>query len=281
MTDFHQFASAHGLIIKNLDQGRWVRTPTTDKPRSRNGAFFYGGDYGFVQNWAEMTEVAVWQIDKPMAATDRAEMQARMDASRKAYARERGIKQAIAAKKARFILGLTELDRHAYLDSHGMPDDVGNVWKREGFDPLLVIPMMIGKAVVGCQLISISGEKRFITGQRCNNAEFVIGNGGMDIWCEGFATGMAIRKAVEALKVMARIHVTFSAGNMLKMAKTGIVVADHDVSQVGQQTAVATGLPFYLPEREGDDFCDEWMRIRTLAASMKLRKLLQRVGKSV
>lgn len=276
MTDFHQFAAAHGLIIKSLDQGRWVRTPTTDKPRSRNGAFFFGGDYGFVQNWAEMTEVAVWQIDKPMTEIDRAAMEARMQASRKSYARERGIKQAIAAKKARWILEQTELDRHAYLESHGMKDDVGNVWKREGEDPLMVIPMMVEKSMVGCQLIGSTGEKKFITGQRCNNAEFVIGNSGVDIWCEGFCTGMAIRKAVAALKIAARIHVTFSAGNMAKMAKTGFVVADNDVSQTGQRTAEETGLPFYLPEIVGEDFCDEWMRIGTLAASMKLRKLLQR-----
>ena len=278
---FIDFASAHGLIIKNLDQGRWVRTPTTDKPRKRNGGYFHGGDYASIINWATMTEHVTWFPDKPMTEIDRADMQKRMDTSRKAYAKERGIKQAIAAKKARFILGLTELDRHAYLDSHGMPDDVGNVWKREGEDPLLVIPMMIGKAVVGCQLISITGEKRFITGQRCNDAEFVIGNAGVDIWVEGFCTGLAVRKAVAALKTVARIHVTFSAGNMARMAKSGVIVADNDVSLTGQRTAEETGLPFYLPEREGDDFCDEWMRVRTFAASMKLRKLLQRVGKSV
>lgn len=276
MTDFHQFAAAHGLIIHDLISGRIVRCGTESHPRKRNGAYYHDNDFGWAQDWAVHSEIQIWKSDKPMTEIDRAAMEARMQASRKSYARERGIKQAIAAKKARWILEQTELDRHAYLESHGMKDDVGNVWKREGEDPLLVIPMMIGKSIVGCQLIGSTGEKKFITGQRCNNAEFVIGNSGMDIWCEGFCTGMAIRKAVAALRVVASIHVTFSAGNMARMAKSGFVVADNDASQTGQRTAEETGLPFYLPEIEGEDFCDEWMRIGTLAASMKLRKLLQR-----
>ena len=276
MTDFHQFASAHGLIIKNLDQGRWVRTPTTDKPRSRNGAFFYGGDYGFVQNWAEMTEVAVWQIDKPMTATDRAEMQKRMDTSRKAYAKERGIKQAIAAKKAKWILEQTELDRHAYLEKKGLPDIMGNVWHRPEQDPLLVVPMYCG-GLVGVQLIGSTGEKKFLTGARTNDAVFSIGKGSRIFLCEGYASALSLHAILAALKVPYTIMATFSAGNLARIAKAhpgAFILADNDVSGTGQGVAQESGCKWWMPPEVGMDINDLHIQIGTFKASQMLRKNL-------
>jgi putative DNA primase/helicase len=280
MIDFLSFAAAHGLIIDHVEQGRWVRCGTKDKPHKRNGGYFHGGDCASLINWATMTEHATWFPDKPMNEIDRADMQKRMEASHKAYAKERGRKQQVAAEKAKWMLSQCELDRHAYLDSHGMSDDVGNIWRREGKDPLLVIPMRVGKSLVGVQLISITGEKSFLTGQRCNDAEYVIGSGKLHIWCEGFCTGMAIRKAVAALKLDCAIHVCFSAGNMKRMAKSGIVIADNDKSQTGEKVAKEIGLPYFLPDVEGWDFCDIYQSRGLLKASQELRLVLTGLKKS-
>ena len=51
---FHDFARAHGLIIRDLISHRWVSTPTEDHPRKRNGRYKYLGNVGWVQNWATM-----------------------------------------------------------------------------------------------------------------------------------------------------------------------------------------------------------------------------------
>lgn len=79
--------------------------------------------------------------------------------------------------------------------------------------------MRVGSHVVGCQLIGIDGSKKFLFGQRCSGAEFVIDGRGIDVWCEGYATGLSISTVMAAIKVRCCIHICFSAGNMEAMAK--------------------------------------------------------------
>ena len=64
---FEEFAKEHGLIIDNIVPFRWVATPTTDHPKKKNGRYKFMGDHGFVQNWATMQSVAVWQAGKDAA----------------------------------------------------------------------------------------------------------------------------------------------------------------------------------------------------------------------
>jgi hypothetical protein len=61
---FHDFARAHGLIIRDLISHRWVSTPTEDHPRKRNGRYKYLGNVGWVQNWATMESKAAWILGK-------------------------------------------------------------------------------------------------------------------------------------------------------------------------------------------------------------------------
>ena len=72
------------------------------------------------------------------------------------------------------------------------------------------------------------------------------------------------------MKMQVRVHVCFSAGNLKRMASSGLVVADHDDAGI----AAATGRPYYLPETAGTDFCDEWQSLGTLRAGMRLQKFL-------
>lgn len=274
---FLSFAEERGLIVDHIIEGRWVRVPTTDHPHKRNGAYFYAGDYAHIQNWAIMDKAETWIDKKPRTPFEQSELSKRMEDSRRKHAKQREKLQKVAAKKAEWILSRCELDRHGYLEKKGFADLKGNIWKREGQDPLLVVPMYCNDLICGCQLIGSTGEKRFIFGARTSLAEFVIGSAGLDIWCEGYATGIAISKAVAALKVAARIHITFSAGNLLKLAKTGIVIADNDVSLTGEEYAKKTGLPYFLPDTVGWDFCDLYQAKGLFKSSQELRKFLMSV----
>ena len=264
---FADFAEAHGLVIRHIEFGKWCRTPTTDKPHHKNGAYKYMGEVGFCQNHATMTETAVWFPDAD-TKIDRAAIVKMKKTASDQLAQNR----KLAARKAASILSECVYEQHAYLDSKGFPEMAGLVY-RTGENNLLVIPMRIGNETVGCQLIDRDGGKKFLFGQRCNAAEYLFDGGGVDIFCEGYATGLSIRAVMAALKARCRIHVCFSAANMQTMAKahgSGFVVADNDVSGTGERAAIATGLVYFLPPTIGQDFNDFHKAVGTFAASQAI-----------
>jgi len=280
--NFTQFANAHGLVIDTVDQGRWVRCSTDDKPHKKNGAYYHGGDFASVINWATMTDHETWFHDKPSSPREQAEQKQRVEASRKLYRAEQARGQAVAAKKAEWVLSQCHLDISEYLGAKGFPVMLGNMWMRQGKHPLLVVPMRVGKDLVGVQLINPKGDKTFLKAQRCNGAEFRIGQGALQIFLEGYATGLSVAVAMSALSVPCTIHVCFSAGNMQKMATEagkGLVIADNDESGAGEKAAIATGLPYFMPDVAGWDFNDLLKTRKKFAASQELKKMLQFVKK--
>ena len=280
--NFEQFASAHGLIIRDIREGRITRCSTTAHPSKRNGAFYYDSDFGWVQDWAVHPEIIIWKSDKVLSPSDLQEQKLRMEASKKAYRLEQSRGQAEAAKKAAWILSQCHLDLSAYLASKGFPEMLGNMWMRQGKDPLLVVPMRVGRDLVGVQLINPSGDKIFLKGQRCNGAAHRIGQGAMQIWVEGYATGLSVAVAMTALSTPCTIHVCFSVSNMQKMATEagkGLVIADNDESGAGEKAAIATGLHYFMPEVTGYDFNDLLKARKKFTASQELKKVLQFVKK--
>jgi len=191
---------------------------------------------------------------------------------------EREKAQQSAARKAGWILRQCKPEQHAYLQSKGWPDAVGAVWWPDEKQNLLCIPMRVGDALVGVQMIDREGGKRYLTGQRTSEAEYLISNNGRgaaDWFVEGYATGLSLRECLHALRMRYRIHITFSAGNLAKVAAqhgagAGFVVADRDDSGTGERVAVQTGLPYYLPS-EGD-FNDMHKAQGTFKASQALRR---------
>lgn len=191
---------------------------------------------------------------------------------------ERKKAQQNAAKKAGWIMHQTVQEQHAYLQSKGWPNAKGAVWWPDEKQNLLCIPMRVGDALVGVQMIDREGCKRYLTGQRTSEAEYVISNNGRgaaDWFVEGVSTGLSLRECLHALRMRYRIHVTFSAGNLAKVAAqhgagAGFVVADRDDSGTGERVAVQTGLPYYLPS-EGD-FNDMHKAQGTFKASQALRR---------
>ena len=183
-----------------------------------------------------------------------------------------------AARKAGWIMHQTVQEQHAYLHAKGWPEAKGAVWWAGEDQNLLCIPMRIGEAIVGLQMIDRNGDKRYLSGQRTSEAEYVISNNGRgaaDWYCEGYATGLSLRECLHALRLRYRIHITFSAGNLAKVAAkygAGFVIADRDASGTGERAAQKTGLPYLLPE--AGDWNDFHQSAGTFSASQCLRKFI-------
>jgi putative DNA primase/helicase len=270
--DFITFCQLHGVLINHLPPiGVWKRYPTEDKPKHRNGAVKFMGDAGFVQNHATEISVSVWKPDTPVTIN-------RRDVSEQLHrqAQETAERQREAAKRAAWILSQCQYASHPYLKRKGFPDEVGNVWLREG-QQILVIPMRIGANLVGVQLIDEDGGKKFLLGQRTGGAEYVIDNKGPHILCEGYATALSVRMILKSYKRRYTIHVCFSAGNMAKIAETlpgGFIIADHDASGTGERVAREIGWPFWMSPELGD--CnDHHLRDGIFRTGQSVLKLLR------
>lgn len=269
---FDQFARVHGLLIARLVVGRWVRVPTEDKPKSRNGAYKYLGDAGFVQNWATMTEPAVWRADGDSKAVAQRVQQVARQAAQEAA---RNARQA--ADRAAHILSECELSQHPYLASKGFPDEMVNVWNKDT-DNVMVVPMRNGSDLVGCQLIKPDGDKKFLYGQRSGGAQFVMGQRGAHFLCEGYATALSTQQALRNLKLAYVLHVTFSAGNMKKVAEalpTGFVIADNDKSGTGERVAREIGWPYWMSDFVAEDANDFAQRCGVFALAMGIKGVMQ------
>ena len=157
---------------------------------------------------------------------------------------------------------------HPYLIRKGFTER-GLVWKE-----LLVVSMRVGSQLVGCQLIDKDGNKKFLSGQITKGASLVIDNKGRDILVEGYATGLSVRRALKLMKARYKIHICFSASNMLEIAKTlnePLVVADND--PVGLSTAQKIASCYWVGDA-GEDFNDFEVRVGSLVAGESLVSLL-------
>ena len=270
MIEFMNFAQQHGLIMSYLTIGKLIRTPTEDHPQKRNGAYLFTGSFGWVKNWATMTEPSLWFGD---GKEDKREIQKAIRKSQD----DRKKRQLLAVRKAHEMLAGSRLEQHAYLDGKGFKELAHNVLRKEAEQPLRLVPMYVGNGLVGCQTITIDGDKRFIYGQRCSEAVFSLGSG-RDTWLvEGFATGLSLQVCLKALRVPYRILVCFSAGNMKNMGgriPTCTVMADNDSSNTGEKVAVESGHKWLIPPEKGMDFNDLWKEMGTFKASQWIYKQL-------
>lgn len=269
--DFIQFARSHGIIIDELPPiGIWKRYRTEDHPKRKNGSCKYMGTHGFVQNHALSTVTALWKpdsVDKPI------DMRAVIISQERAE-QQRNKLAINAVSKAVHMLNESGYATHPYLVRKGFPDETGNVLTIER-KPVLLIPMRVGKSLVGLQQIWPEGDKRFLYGQRTAGATFTFDNKGINIVCEGYATALSVRAAMKQMKRRYTIHVCFSAGNMIKVAaglESGLVIADNDKSGTGQQAAADIGWPVWMSDREGEDANDCMKRLGLFQFSQSLTR---------
>lgn len=268
MTTFIDFCRIHGVVIDRLPRvGVWQRFKTEDKPSHRNGAVKFMGDHGFVQNHATMQEVAVWR-----AEGESREIAQRVQQVANQAAQDTIKKQQQAAQKAAQMLSECELKQHPYLESKGFPDERVNV-----LDGVMLVPMRVGRQVVGVQTIDPDGNKKFLFGQRCSMAEYVFNAAnGPHIVCEGYATALSVRLAMARLKRPYTLHVCFSAGNMKKVAQSlpgGFVVADNDASLTGETVAKEIGWPYWMSDVVGEDANDYHQRKGIFSLTQGLQKM--------
>jgi putative DNA primase/helicase len=270
---FQQFAEQHGLIIDHIVHDRWTRVPTTDKPQSRNGAYIWDGNSGAIQNWAIH--------EKPVSFKGKQEHRISMEDVRKKRLKsdaDRKLKNNRAIKTARDLLDNATKKPHPYMAKKGFPDfkvpvfTMGVVFPELAkYDGCMILPMRIGDKLVGCQTISQDGTKKFLYGQITKGAELVIDNKGRHILCEGYATAMSVRRALQAVKKRYTIHVCFSAANIIQMAEqynTCMIVADND--DTGLRTAKKTGRSFWVSPVAGEDFNDYELRVGADVAGKSL-----------
>ena len=259
---FEDFARFHGLLIKDLILDRWVRVGTEDHPRKQNGAYIFDGYEGALINFAVHDRHIRFKSEEPFVPDPNAH------ARRLAAKLEHEVRQKKAAGKAAFIMNSAVKQQHPYLIRKGFSDR-GLVW-----NGLLILPMRVGQHLVGCQMIQEDGTKRFLSGQITKGASLVIDAKGRNILCEGFATGMSVRRAMKHLRERYTIHICFSAGNMLDIAKNvrdPLVVADND--PMGVATAKKIASRYWVGEA-GEDFNDTEQRLGTVKAAESLREFI-------
>ena len=261
MTDFHSFARAHGLMIRDLmADGRVHRVPTADHPKKRNGAYSWDGEgFGWVQNWAEHESAIIYRPER-LPTADPVQERLRRARAEAAEAMRRAERKAVAGE-ARAIVRECEYKTHPYLERKGFPKYFALVDKA-GW---LVVPMRPALTYTGMvssvQRIAPDGTKRFLKDGATKGCVYALGpTGARQAWlCEGYATGLSIDAALRAMYRQDRVIVCFSAGNLTHCAQLfhgAIVVADNDESGAGEAAARATGLRWVMPDMVDKDAND-------------------------
>lgn len=261
---FDAFCRAHGLIVDGITPGRWVRVPTTDHPRKKNGAYKYLGDIGWVQNHAVDMDVSTWRadeaslkdVDVQRICRQAAEFDERM---RQGWAR--------AAERAQQMVQRAAFGEHPYLQIKGLGELRGLV-----LNDALLVPMRHWRTnrLAGVQSIRwLEAERRYeklmLPGMRAKGAVLRLGSPQAPrTWLvEGYATGLSVEAAARMLRLRDAVTVCFSAGNLVHVARqlqqagqAVAVFADHDASGAGERAAVQTGAPWCMSPVQGEDAND-------------------------
>lgn len=198
------------------------------------------------------------QINRDQIKKERAEEEAkeRRRNERAALDAEKMIKNAVPGP-------------HEYLDKKGFSHRHGLTLNGK-----LLVPMRsVSGEITGLQLITPSGDKKFLPGTKAKGSVFMIGQSGESWLCEGYATALSLLDALKSLHRTGRVIVTFSAANLAYVAGMikgrRYVIADHDESGTGEKYARKTELPWWMPPSYGDanDYHQQ-SGIRALAVAM-------------
>ena len=283
---FVNFARAHGVDINpnNLyPSDRIRRTGTVDKPSSKNGAYFYDGQRGWVMNWAEEARV-IWYEDpnaKPWTDQEKREWAAKRN---KANA-DKDNSYQMAAERADILLRTAKMEQHPYLEIKGFADMQGNVMGGK-----LLVPMrnVITGKLQGFQEIywdepNRKYEKKMLHGMRAKNGVLYMGSKeATETWLvEGYATGLSLHKALRSVGLNAAVVVCFSAVNMIQVADQikgdRYVFADNDESKTGEKAAIETGLPWTMADEVGMDANDMHDKLGLMSVVKKVMDLRKKV----
>ena len=281
MTNFTDFARAHGVLIKDLYPADKIRRcPTVEHPRSTNGAYSWDGHRGWVMCWDGDGEVH-W-YDDPNAKPWTPQEKASFERQQRQKFEDIRRKNERAALQAQMMLATAKVGPHDYLTRKGLSKTLGLVLP----DGELFVPMrsLSNNELQGGQVIRWDGEarkweKKMVPGMKAKGAVLRLGpKSPRETWlCEGYATGLSIEIAANLLRLSAAVLVCFSDSNMAFVAGLlrdapgrRFVFADNDASEAGERAAKQTGLPYCMSDVVGEDANDLHMRagLTVVAARM-------------
>jgi phage/plasmid primase-like uncharacterized protein len=296
---FPLFARAHGVEIGDLHASERIqRCGTLEKPRSKNGAYFWDGRRGWVFAWDGEAKTQ-WYDDpnaKPWTDEEKTEWKRKQHAQRARQER----RNQDAAMLAGEILRRTVPGPHDYLHRKKLADSQGlvladgrQVRERFGaesqglqFDGCLIVPMrslgsnnLQGVQVIAWDAPALRWEKKMLPGMKAMGAVLRLGSrtATETVLCEGYATGLSIELAARQGRLSAAVLVCFSDSNMVHVAgllKGGrrYVFADNDKSGAGERAAKETGLPYCMADRVGFDANDLHAKEGLIAVQALLMK---------
>lgn len=278
---FVLFARAHGVEVGDVaPSDRIRRCPTTTKPRSTNGAYYWDGERGWVFAWDGEARTQWYEDPNAKPWTD-AEKRAWAH-RRQTAAAEQQRKYENAAMRAAVMMRSAKPGYHDYLIRKKLSDVRGLVMP----DGELFVPMrnLSSNELQGAQIIKwlpeeMRWEKKMLPGMRAKGAVLRLGprNAQEICFCEGYATGLSIELAARAVRLSVAVMVCFSDSNMVHVAsaiKAGrrYVFADNDKSLAGEKAAKETGLAYCMSDVEGEDANDMHARAGLLAVQALLMK---------
>lgn len=262
--------------------GKWLTTDTLDgKSGKGDGRVIVNGKSVTGWNWQTGERATVWLDGEPTKA-ERKEI-ARKIAVESRQKQERAARAAVIAER---MVSAARPEQHPYLVGKGFREErplvlaaaiireLGGFYDRHGeFVPAdyliageraIVMPARIGPQLSSVQLIWEDGRKKFLAGGEITGACHRIGKGAALTWlCEGFATGLSLRAALQGMMRNDTVLCCFSASNIVAVSRQVkgrcFVVADNDKSMpqfdglgTGEWYAQLTERPYLMPTVRGD-----------------------------
>ena len=274
--EFRQFLMANGLIPGDIPIGRITRCATNDRPKKKNGVFFFNGYSGWQKNFRLDEYTTHFKTERKIDHERLSRLKAQEEARAKRELFKKKQNEIKAAETARQMLSESEYCESMYAAIKGFPKMLCNMWSDET-ERYILVPMCRNGEVVSVQKIDSTGGKKFLYGTATKGLYFKIGQGGRTFLVEGWITGVTAHQALNMLSIPHNIIVCFSAYNLLEISKgykNGFIIADNDKSGVGEDVAKRSGLPYYLPEHEGTDLNDEYLIKGMFTVSQRLRRAL-------
>ena len=281
--NFEDFARANGLLIDRVYASERIqRCATQDHPHKTNGAYAFDGERGFIWDWASESK-AIW-YNNP-------NQQPLTDAQKQAYiAKKLGDKAQLeasykkAADKAKSLLEGAEISEHQYLTYKGFDTEKAFV---SGIELLIPMRDFATNELQTLQRIYwIADERRYekkmLAGGKAKGAVFKLGNKDAPdaILCEGYATGLSIKKAADSVGLRVCVVACFSDSNMVYVAsqlrQKAYIFADNDVSLAGEKAAIKTGLAYVMSDVLGEDANDLMLRAGLFAVAKQIMELRQK-----
>jgi putative DNA primase/helicase len=216
---FHQEMEREGMLTQDriIPDGKFHGFHMErDKPGKKHGWYILHLDPYAVGTFADwrLGERHTWKapFPKKLSREERAALERRCAEARAKEQAEIERREAKARREAQYIWKHTDPapEDHPYLQKKKIEPNGARLYKR-----CLVLPVRdVEGNLHSLQLISPTGEKRFLTGGRTAGCLYDLGKIGKHLYiAEGFATGATVYEATGEA-----VAVTFHAGNLKAVA---------------------------------------------------------------